>query len=322
MWFFSPRGACCWALLGLLAVLAPAHAAPPPVTALALAPDGKSLVVGSQAGLEVRTWPDNHIKTHLDTKLRHIHDLSFSPHGDVLAAAGGRPAERGEVEFYRWPEGTLIRRDRLHKDVVQALAWRPDGQHWATASADRTCQVHEAGSGKLLQVFTGHSRPVLAICYTPDGKNLLSAGIDNTIRLWEASTGRGIRSLDNHVAPVHALALRPQEDPATLPMLASASADRTVRLWQPTIGRMVRFIRLPRRPLSLAWTPDGKHLVAGCVDGHVRLIDPDTVRVLEDRPVLSGWLYSLVIHPGTGSILVGGPQGKVKRVDLPRQPEG
>jgi WD40 repeat protein len=289
--------------------------ASPPVTALAFAPDGKSFVVGSQAGVEVRSWPDGKTTSRLPTKLRHVHDLAFSPKGDVLAVAGGRPGERGEVELYRWPAGTLLSRTHPHKDLVYAVAFSPDGKHWATASADRTCQVHDLASGKEVSAFTGHSRPVLALCFTPDGNHILSGGVDQTIRLWEADTGKAIRSLDNHTGAVHALALRPQEDPEALPMLASASADKTVRLWQPTIGRLVRFARLPERPLTVAWSADGARLLAGCIDGQVRVIDPDTVRIVSTRAALPGWVYSLAAHR-KGDVLAGGPEGKV--VVLPK----
>src|SRR5262245_19204161 len=77
--------------------------AAPPVTALALTPDGKSVVVGSQAGLEVRTWPELERVRTLATELPHVHDLVFAPDGKTLAAVGGAPAQSGMVELYRWP---------------------------------------------------------------------------------------------------------------------------------------------------------------------------------------------------------------------------
>src|SRR5262245_47777234 len=67
--------------------------ADPPVTALAFARDGKSVVVGSQAGLEVRAWPGLHRLRRLPTKLPNVHDLAFAPSGELLLAAGGAPAE-------------------------------------------------------------------------------------------------------------------------------------------------------------------------------------------------------------------------------------
>ncbi len=77
---------------------------------------------------------------------------------------------------------------------------------------------------------------------------------------------------------------------------------------------MMRFARLDDVvPLSAQWQPDGSQIIVGCSDGHVRSIDPDTTEVVTDMPVQSGWCYSLAIHPQTGVIVVGGPDG-VKKV--------
>jgi WD40 repeat protein len=306
-----------WRALALLLCTLPASAsaADPPITAAAFSPDGKSVVVGSQAGLEVRSWPGLKPVRKLDSKLPHLHDCVFSPKGDLLAVVGGRPAEQGTVELFRWPGAELVSSDVLHQDLIHAFAWRGDGQQWVTASADRTCRLHDAASGKLLHAFDGHSGAVLAIAFTPDGKAVASAGIDQTIRLWDAGTGKQLRSFENHVGPVHALAFRPGQDPETPPLLASASADRTVRLWQPTIGRLVRFARLSSAPLSLAWASDGSRLLAGCTDGHLRIVDPDTVQILEDLQVFKGWAYTLAV-PAGGTVLLGGPESQLRGLAL------
>ena len=97
-------------------------------------------------------------------------------------------------------------------------------------------------------------------------------------------------------------------------MIASVSDDRTVRLWQPTIGRMVRFAQLDSTPLVVDWLTDGTYAVVASADGHVRLIDPDTVEVIQDLPAVTGWAYSLGVHPTDGSLLIGGREGQLSRV--------
>lgn len=307
---------CFLALLG--ARLPASRAESPPITAVAFAPDGKSVVIGSQSGVEVLSWPDLKPVRKLGGRLPHVHDLAFSPKGDVLAAAGGAPAEEGAVEFFAWPRGDLLRREPGHADVVHAVAWSADGRLWATASADRSCRVHDAATAKLVRAFEGHSRPVLALCFTPDGKHVVSAGVDQSLRVWEARSGREVRALENHTGPVHALAVRPSAGDEAPPVFASASADRTVRLWQPTTGRMVRFARLPSAPLCLAWTGDGTRLFAGCADGRLRGIDPDTAEVRIDEPGLEGRPHALAVPPRGDAVLLGGENGRLKRLTLPR----
>lgn len=51
-------------------------------------------------------------------------------------------------------------------------------------------------------------------------------------------------------------------------------------------------------------------MAVSCTDGHVRVVDPDTVKVTHDLAALEGWAYSLAVHPTDGSILVGGQSGQ------------
>jgi len=90
-------------------------------------------------------------------------------------------------------------------------------------------------------------------------------------------------------------------------------------LWQPTIGRMVRFVRLPAVPLDVKWSLDGRWIVASCDDGHVRVIDPDSVTIVRDVAALAGWAYCLTVHPTKYEIAVGGARGELKRLSLPNK---
>src|SRR5262245_12613981 len=172
-------------LAGCLTLLGGSLSAAPPITAAAFTPDGKQVVLGSQAGIEVRSWPDLKAASRIDTELSHVHDLAFSPDGKQLLAAGGSPGKSGAVEVLSWPNGKLVRRIAEHKDLVYRVAWSPDGSRWATASADASCRVYAANTGKPVARFDGHSRPVLALDFFPDGKTVVSVGVDQTLQLWE-----------------------------------------------------------------------------------------------------------------------------------------
>ena len=283
----------------------------PPSTSLAFAPDGESVVACSQAGLHVYDWPKLNLQKAIKATALNIHHLAFSPSGDRLAVGGGNPAVEGIVEVFSWPEGKSLRILREHNDSVMALAWR-DASALASASLDRSIILWDLQTGAPIQQFKGHSRGVSSLCFLNDKETMVSTGIDQNLRVWDLASGKLIRSMNNHTLPVPDLALRPST--TGLPMVASAGEDRTVRLWQPTIGRMVRFVRLKAEPLALAWLNDGSRIVAACADGHVRLIDPELVNVTQDLPAIDGWAYSLAVHPTDGSVVIGGPNGQVRRV--------
>ena len=293
------------------------NAAEPPVAAIAFAPDGQSVVVGSQAGLAVHGWPKLELRKILATVVVNVHDLAFSPNGESLAVAGGIPSEEGLVEIFAWTKGESLYVCKGHEDSVLAVAWKSDSS-FATASLDHEVVLWDAQTRKPVQRLEGHSRGVSALCFLSKGQLLISGSIDQNLRVWNTESAEMVRTLNNHTREVHQLALRPHV--SGLPMIASVSDDRTFRLWQPSIGRMVRFAQLKSTPLAVAWLPDGSQAAVACTDGRVRLIDPDTAEVVEDLPAVDGWAYSLGVHPTDGSLLVGGRKGQLKRI-VPETPK-
>jgi WD40 repeat protein len=310
---FSGRHAS--ACLLLWTILSHAAAAEPPITALAFAPDGQSVVAASQAGLQLLNWPDLAIERKIELDASNVHCLAFSPSegqtGYQLAVGGGAPAVTGSVEIFSWPETVSQQMWSRHEDSIMALAWRSDSE-LVTASLDRGVHLWDLNTNETLRAFQGHSRGVIALSVLPDLKTMVSAGEDQSLRVWDLDSGELVRSLNQHTSTVHALALRPGE--GGLPMVASAAGDRTIRFWQPTIGRMVRFIRLDAEPLNIAWLNDGSRIAAACVDGRVRVIDADNVTVTETMSAIEGWAYAIAVHPTDGSLLVGGAGGQLQRL--------
>ncbi len=287
----------------------------PPITGVAFAPDGKSLVACSQAGVQVHDWPALKRLRVIKASVANLHCLAFSPNGQLLAVGGGDPAESGVIEILSWPAGERVATLSKHADSVRSVAWLSDSR-LVSASLDREIKRWDVQQRQVLEAYQGHSRSVLAICLLGDGKTLVSGGEDQSLRVWQLEPRQLVRSMDQHTKTVNDLALRPAME--GLPMVASASEDRTVRIWQPTIGRMVRFVRLSFPPLAVGWTPDGSRVVASCTDGQVRVIDPETVEVMQKVPAVDGWAYALAVHPSDGSLAVGGQNGQLRRVVLDR----
>jgi WD40 repeat protein len=231
-----------------------------------------------------------------------------------LAVAGGTPAEDGTVEIFAWPEGQSIRVLDGHFDSVMAVCWL-DESTIASGGLDHQVLIWNAVNGQVVRRLKGHSRGLTSLAFL-DGKGILvSTGIDQSLRVWETGTGELLQSMAIHVRPVSSVSPRPPGE--GLPMIASASDDRTVRFWQPTIGRMVRFARLPSPPRDVKWSPEGLNAIACCEDGHVYLIDPETVEVIGDVQALSGWAYTIAVHPTDGTIVVAGSDGVIQRIAFP-----
>jgi WD40 repeat protein len=270
------------------------------------------VIAASQAGLQVLSWPDLTPQQSSPTAAPNLHGLAFSPDGTKLAVCGGKPAVDGSVEIFAWP---ALRSEVVlsgHQDSVMAVAWR-DASQLLTASLDRDIALWDPATKRPTLRYRGHSQGVYALCVLGDGTTLVSGGQDQSLRVWDLQSGELLRSLNQHTAPIHALAMRPAD--GGLPMIASAAGDRTLRFWQPTIGRMVRYIRLEAEPLSIAWLNDGSRIAAACIDGAVRLIDADEVKVTRTFAAIDGWAYAIAIHPSDGSLIVGGVDGQLQKID-------
>lgn len=282
----------------------------PAITALAITPDGKGFIHGSQAGVVFRSFSGNEQRS-FTTKLDHVHALAFSPDGKTLAAAGGSPAEAGYVELWSWPECKSLGRLDGHTDVVYDLAWLEGGNRLATASADRTVRLWDTSSRKSIETLSGHSGPVLTLASSPDGKWLCSGSADHTIRVWSSNDGRLVRALVNHLGPVHLLAFRPGVAKDQPPYLASAGGDNTIRIWQPSIGRMVRIIRHPEPVYAALWSDDGSRLFSGGKDGTLRVIDGDSDEILREHK-LGVAITSLAIRSSPQQLVVGDSRGEIR----------
>ena len=306
-----------WFVLASLASVV-ARAVEAPITSLAFAPDGQSVLASSQAGVVWYSWPELELKKRFEVEMLNVRSLSFSTDGRYLAIGGGNPAENGNVEIYEWPSMIFSKRIGVHEDSVSDVCWLGSSRI-LSASLDRSIKAWSLSSDSPSQEYQGHSKSVTAICLLNDGKTFVSAGVDQSLRVWNNDTGELIRSLNQHTGPINALALRPTV--GGLPMVASAAGDRTIRFWQPTIGRMVRFVRLESEALSLAWLNDGEHIAAACSDGKLRIIDTVEVQVLKELGGIEGWAYSIEVNPIDGAFVIGGTNGQLKRFTSGGLPE-
>lgn len=283
----------------------------PPITDVAFASDGKSVVSCSQQGLHVFSWPELHLQKTIKVSFPNLHCVVFSPDGKRLAVGGGTPAEEGAVEVFAWPECKSQMKLSKHDDSVVAVSWRGVNSLVA-ASLDRLLTQWNLQTGDLVTTYQGHSRGVSSACILKTGE-MVTAGHDQSVRVWNSETGALMLSLNQHSKPINTMAVCPTS--VGKPMVATAAEDRTIRFWQPTIGRMMRYVRLDSEPLDIAWMSKSK-IVASCVDGQARVVDTDNVQVLRTIPAIKGWAYAVANHPHDGTFAIAGSDGQLLRIGL------
>jgi WD40 repeat protein len=186
-------------------------------------------------------------------KYRHNSDLGGGPpiHGRMLVT---RPAPIAGVRS--WTLDTFE-----HADRVCALAFRPDGRQFASASYEGKIVVWDALAAKPVRLLMGHEA-VMALAWSPDGKQLASAGgEDNTVRIWDLPAGTIARTIQCRAWPA-AVAWSP-DGRFLLAGVGYGKEDiGDVRIWDmqsdvaPRTIPDVSFVRY------VAWSPDGKFIAA------------------------------------------------------------
>ena len=79
----------------------------------------------------------------------------------------------------------MVRRFRAHHDVINGVAFSPEGRFLATGSQDGTVKIWDAATDRLLRLIRANQGQVGEVTFHPDGKTLASAGEDGSVKIWE-----------------------------------------------------------------------------------------------------------------------------------------
>jgi WD40 repeat protein len=238
--------------------------------AIAFSPDGSQLATGDQGGT-VKIWDAASGQELISLGSGGvIHNLAYSPDGAHLAAAN----EDGTLTIWDPTAGqetlSLPRMSGLY-----SVAFMPDGKRVVSAHQDGTTKIWDAVSGQLLLTLAGHVSTVVDVASSPDGKQIATAGFDGTIRQWDPSPGREVLTLAAHTD--QAYGVRYSRTGLTWRPLAWMVMPAFGR---PHYGQLALELA-PGSPLSsLAYSPDGKLLAAGGIDGMVYAWDLDTGKLI------------------------------------------
>lgn len=169
------------------------------------------------------------------------------------------------------PDGVLTRFTTNANHVV----FNSDGTKIAAGSGDFLIKVVQVEDSSVQKTLHGHSAPVLSVAFDPRDEYLASAGCDGTVRIW---------NIEDQVCEV------------TLSLLAKCNdvlnAKSICRLsWQPKGGKLLavpvdKSVQFYERdawmmsftlsddfiiqPLNVVtWSPCGKFIVAGSIDGRI-----------------------------------------------------
>lgn len=283
------------------------------ISSLAYAPDGELLALGRYREVELINQKGSAGPTRLPGLVNQVRALAFSADGKLLAAAGGNPAQFGEIKIWRVSDRTELFSFRGHRDNIFAIAFSPDGARLATCSYDKLVKLWDVASGKEISSLKDHTDAVFSLAFSPDGKRLASGSADRTVKIWDVATGQRLYSLNDALDAVNSIAFHPAGK-----LLAGAGADRVIRIWElgETGGKQIKSLIAHEDAINqIAFSPDGKNLVSTGADQLLKLWDAATLVEVQRIELQPDWVDALAFSPDGKRIVVGRHDGSTAFYD-------
>lgn len=271
------------------------------VDSLAFTPDGQTLAVASDG--EIGLWnPETGEQDFILTEEGTFYHILFSPDGRTLAAR--KHTDRDETRFYLW-------------------------------NIDNT----DIKKSKLRHVITGHNGEVSSVAFNSDGSILASGYHLEKIKLWDVSRGELKTICEGYPYQLQVLALAFAPNQGTLASLniysQSSFGTAEILLWNALTGEYKERIKAHGKAISnsrpiahgggVVYSPDGKKLMSGSLDGTIRLINVDAktsnspldlLRSLNKKATLKGHtdqILTIALSPN-GNTLASGSSDKTIRL--------
>jgi WD40 repeat protein len=261
------------------------------LTSMALSPDGKLLVTGSD-DKTVRLWQFESGKElrALRGSATFVLSVAISADGRrVLSGSGGEfrnrrfsPGSDRSVRLWDVETGKELLKLEGHRQPVWCVKFLPDGRS-AISISEGEARLWDLTRGREMRRFGGHCSGQ-GVALSPDGKLLVTGSYpENSARLWEVETGRLIRELVGNRAQIRGADFSP--DGKLLLTgggdFVRGGGDTTLRIWDVTTGKELRLMSGDTQLVwCVAFSPDGRKALSGGVEGIVRLWDVNSGKEL------------------------------------------
>ncbi|KAF7826122.1 WD repeat-containing protein VIP3 [Senna tora] len=177
--------------------------------------------------------------------------------------------------------------DNAHDESLWAVTWVPATATRSplllTGSLDETVKLWKSDDLVLDRTNTGHCLGVASVAAHPLGSIAASSSLDSFVRVFDVDSNATIATLEAPPSEVWQLKF----DPKGSLLAVAGGSSASVKLWDTNTWELVATLSIPRpegpKPtdrssskkfvLSVAWSPDGKRLACGSMDGTLSVFD-------------------------------------------------
>jgi WD40 repeat protein len=283
---------------------------PVPITAIAFSPEGDELAASGYHEITIWEPATGKLLGRIKKLPERIYGLSYSPDGQLLAAACGTPGTLGEVRLCDAAKLTAGKRLERMTDIVLAVRFSPDGTRVAAGGADNTIRIYGVASGKRELLIEQHADWVTDLAFSPDGGRIVSASRDKSARVFDAKTGAMQAAFLEHGEAVTGVAW--QQDGKRI---YSAGRDRKVHVWNALDGKKYDLIAgFESDPFKLEAAMGS--IFASCADGIVRQYSQEDREMIRAYPRAEDWVYCIAVDPKHHRLAAGSYGGNIRVWDV------
>jgi WD40 repeat protein len=270
---------------------------PGPAMDAAIAPDGRSFVVGTD-GDRVLVRDTARFAEQAGFRAAQHYRMGYSPDGSLIAVAVGP-----EIRVHRARDGVRVAALTGHTDQVTTVGFDPAGARLASTAQDGTVRIWDVAARTAVRTLTPAEGSAFTAVYADD-HTLVIGNSGPGIEIWDPTNGRRQWRVPGRVYGTSALAVAAGGHT----VLGGALAGE-LTVWDrgPAIGFSDRGVR------RLALQPGGRLLATVAGDGSGWLWDRDTgVR----RPIGDGRQVDAVFSPDGARLAAATEQGEVTVWDV------
>lgn len=242
-----------------------------------------------------------------------VDSLSFSPDGQRLAASASsyQLGEKG-TRVTIWDTRTGQEQLSLERpsSMPCCVAFSPDGES-IVSNIDESLRIWDSTTGHALRTLRASEDnptgiPPFPALFSPDGDYVLAATQLDGLVLWDAETGREVREFGRwNYAPTAAFS----PDGSRMASVTAVSETEGIPIWDVQTGNRLLTLKGHTDDVeSVAFSPDGRRLVAAIGDDTVRVWDSSTGHLLLTVSLPAGHSRS-VRFAQDGRLAVAGPGG-------------
>lgn len=278
------------------------------INALALSPDGKTLVSGSR-DRTIKVWHLGSMQLlhQLPKGQSSVEALAISSDGQTLVSG----SKGGTVKVWELSTGALrYNLLGIHAEKITGIAICSDQHSFITASEDRTIKIWNLQTGKAIQTLQAGKTSVTAIALSPDDQWLASGNEGGTLRLWNLATGElHFSPISAHKSAISAIVMCSRHL-----TLLTASQDKTIKLWDLQGAELLYTFDPGQTPVNaMAISQETGIFVSGSEGGTVKFWDLASKELLYAlNGVHFSPIHALAISPDSQLCVTSSESGNLK----------